>query len=110
MPKNALATAARSTQSDTRGKILDLSAQIFRVRGYTDTTMNHIAEAAGIKAASIYYYFKSKDEIVEEVLNLGVEVVVPEGPPAEQREEHETAACRRWDIDTKLNCLGGNET
>ncbi len=71
MPKNALATAARSTQSDTRGKILDLSAQIFRVRGYTDTTMNHIAEAAGIKAASIYYYFKSKDEIVEEVLNLG---------------------------------------
>src|SRR3546814_13994070 len=33
--------------------------------------MNYSAEANVIKAASIYYYFRSKDEIVEEVLNLG---------------------------------------
>jgi len=57
----------------TRERVLDVSARIFRSRGYADTTMNHIAKAAGIKSASIYYYFKSKDEIVEEVLNLGTQ-------------------------------------
>lgn len=71
MLKKAPLAATPSTPSGTREKILDVSAQIFRSRGYADTTMNHIAEATGIKAASIYYYFKSKDDLVEEVLNLG---------------------------------------
>lgn len=55
----------------TRGRILDAAARIFRARGYSDTTMNDIADALGIKSASIYYHFKSKDDIVEEVLNQG---------------------------------------
>lgn len=55
----------------TRRRILDAAARIFRERGYSLTTMNDIADALGLKAASIYYHFKSKDEIVEEVLNQG---------------------------------------
>lgn len=71
MQKKAPLAAVPSKPNGTREKILDVSAQIFRIRGYSDTTMKHIADATGIKAASIYYYFKSKDDLVEEVLNLG---------------------------------------
>lgn len=65
-----LAQAAKS-QTSTRDRILDTAARIFREKGYADTTMNDLASALDMKAASIYYHFKSKDEIVEEVLNEG---------------------------------------
>lgn len=71
MQKFAPLVHTRRTITGTRERVLDASARIFRSRGYAETTMNDIAEATGIKAASIYYHFKSKDEIVEEVLNLG---------------------------------------
>src|SRR3546814_26213 len=71
MQKSLPLIHTRRTATGTRERILDVSARIFRTRGYAETTMNDIAEATGIKAASIYYYFRSKDEIVEEVLNLG---------------------------------------
>ena len=65
-----LAEAAESPTS-TRDRILDAAARIFRDKGYADTTMNDLASALNMKAASIYYHFKSKDEIVEHVLNEG---------------------------------------
>ncbi len=37
--------------------------------------MRQIAERCGIKAGSLYYHFKSKDEIIAEVLELGIKFV-----------------------------------
>ena len=37
--------------------------------------MRQIAKRCGIQAGSLYYHFKSKDEIVAEVLELGIEFV-----------------------------------
>src|SRR5690242_7761777 len=53
-------------------QILDAAAQMFGRRGYTDTTLRQIAEAAGMQAGSIYYHFASKDEIFDEVLSTGM--------------------------------------
>ncbi len=59
----------------TRRRILDTAAQEFRQRGYAGTKVNDIAYAANMRAASIYYYFESKDQLFEEVLEIGLKLV-----------------------------------
>ena len=56
----------------SRAKILDAAARIFRDKGYAATTLNEIAETADMKAGSLYYHFGSKEEILEEVLDMGM--------------------------------------
>ena len=60
---------------DSRTLVLDQAAKLFRERGYAGTSLRDIATASGIKSASLYYHFASKDEIVAEVLNIGVSTV-----------------------------------
>jgi AcrR family transcriptional regulator len=59
----------------TRDQILVEAARLFRHQGYAATTLRQIADAAGIKAGSIYYHFGSKDEILGVVLDQGINVV-----------------------------------
>ena len=56
----------------TRERILDAAAICFRERGFAATRLSDIAEAAGMQAPSLYYHFDSKEELIEEVLSLGV--------------------------------------
>lgn len=56
----------------SRLNILRAAARLIRARGYRAATMRAIGEAAGIEAGSIYYHFKSKEEILDEVLDLGL--------------------------------------
>jgi len=60
----------------TRDQILAHAARLFRHHGYAATTLRQIADAAGIKAGSIYYHFGSKDEILGEVLDAGIDAVM----------------------------------
>lgn len=59
----------------TREQVLEVAARLFRTQGYSATTLRQIADAAGIQAGSIYYHFDSKDEILQEILETGVNVV-----------------------------------
>lgn len=68
------ATAA----SDSRRTILDTAARLFRKEGYAAVSLRDISAACGMKAGSLYYHFASKDEIVSEVLRIGVERVFAE--------------------------------
>ena len=52
------------TVKDTRGKILEAALDLFRERGFAETTMREIAAHAGVATGLAYYYFKSKDAIV----------------------------------------------
>lgn len=61
-----------SKSERTREAILAAAARLFRYEGYHATTMRDIAQEAGIEAGSIYYHFQSKDQILSEVLELGV--------------------------------------
>ncbi|MEO7338130.1 MAG: TetR/AcrR family transcriptional regulator [Caldimonas sp.] len=60
----------------TRDQILLQAARLFRLQGYAATTLRQIADAAGIKAGSIYYHFGSKDEILGVVLDAGIDAVM----------------------------------
>jgi AcrR family transcriptional regulator len=49
---------------DTRLKILEAALDLFRERGFAESTMREIASRAGVASGLAYYYFDSKDAIV----------------------------------------------
>jgi AcrR family transcriptional regulator len=62
-----------ATKSErTRRRILDAAAVAFR-RGYASVTLKDIAALAGMQAGSLYYHFDTKEELVEAVLDAGVD-------------------------------------
>ena len=50
----------------TRRLIVDTAVQLFRDQGYEKTTMRGIARAAGLSVGNAYYYFPSKDHLVQQ--------------------------------------------
>lgn len=55
-------------KEEFRKKIIITSGQIFSRYGFRKTTMEEIAAALKMGKSSIYYYFKSKEEIFEAVV------------------------------------------
>ena len=51
---------------DTRQLILDTAIRLFEERGYAGTTMRAIATEAGVAPSNAYYWFASKDQLVQE--------------------------------------------
>lgn len=49
----------------TRQAVLDAALELFREHGYEKTTMRAIAAAAGVSVGNAYYYFRSKDDLVQ---------------------------------------------
>ncbi len=49
----------------TRAQILDTALRLFRERGYEETTMRAVAEEAGVSLGNAYYYFKSKEHLIQ---------------------------------------------
>lgn len=58
-----------------RDRILREAAVLFLTRGYAETSMRTIAEAADIRPASIYHHFSSKDALLTEILGIGMDAV-----------------------------------
>jgi AcrR family transcriptional regulator len=57
---------ARTLKGDqTKSLILETALQIFRERGYEETTMRAIAEKAGVSLGNAYYYFHSKEHLIQ---------------------------------------------
>lgn len=53
---------------NTKDKILNVAEVLFAEKGFDGTSMGEIAKQVGINKASIYYYFESKDKLLEEIL------------------------------------------
>ncbi|MGF7060696.1 TetR/AcrR family transcriptional regulator [Brassicibacter mesophilus] len=58
----------------TKDQILKVSLKYFLTQGYDYTTLSQIADDIGIKKPSIYYHYKSK----EDLLSKGIELIVNE--------------------------------
>ncbi|MFI8961275.1 TetR family transcriptional regulator [Streptomyces sp. NPDC053493] len=57
------AKAPKSEQ--TRALILETALRLFKERGYDKTTMRAIAQEAGVSVGNAYYYFSSKEHLVQ---------------------------------------------
>ncbi|MFG2590830.1 TetR family transcriptional regulator [Streptomyces sp. NPDC048438] len=62
-PAGKAAKAPKSEQ--TRTLILETALRLFEERGYDRTTMRAIAKEAGVSVGNAYYYFSSKEHLVQ---------------------------------------------
>jgi len=51
-----------------RDEILDAAAELFTTQGFASTSTRSIADAVGIRQSSLYHHFKTKDDILEDLL------------------------------------------
>ena len=61
-----VSTGATGTRRD---QLLAIAAGLFAERGFKNTTVRDIADAAGILSGSLYHHFDSKESIVDELLD-----------------------------------------
>ena len=81
---------SRRPGKTAREEILDAAAELFTDLGYASTSTRRIADAVGVRQASLYHHFRTKDDIldalltgtVDEPLRLAVELLGEKGPAA----------------------------
>lgn len=62
-----VADAALTPRAEqTRAAITEAALALFRERGYEAATMRAIAQRAGVSVGNAYYYFSSKEELIQE--------------------------------------------
>jgi TetR/AcrR family transcriptional regulator, cholesterol catabolism regulator len=61
-----------SKSARTRERILDAAAHVLSRKGYAGTRLSDVADQAEIQAPAIYYYFPSRDDLIEEVMWTGI--------------------------------------
>jgi len=54
-------------------KIIEAAVDIFAQKGFHETTMKEIADAAGVGKGTIYIHFKNKDHLFSEILDNGID-------------------------------------
>jgi AcrR family transcriptional regulator len=63
--KGSSVAAVKSEQ--TKQRLADVALRMFREIGFEKTTMRAIAAEAGVSVGNAYYYFASKDDLVQEL-------------------------------------------
>ncbi|MEM9555457.1 MAG: TetR family transcriptional regulator [Acidobacteriota bacterium] len=64
-PPGAVNEALTERGRLTRSRILDAALELFRERGYEQTTMRRVAREAGVSLGNAYYYFRSKEHLIQ---------------------------------------------
>ena len=79
-------------RGNTKQEILDAALELFSLQGFEATSISQIAGAVGIRKASLYSHFESKQAILDAIVK---EVLA-------QYEEHSLFARADWEKDTGI--------
>lgn len=63
--------SAGSKSARTRSRLLDAAAQVLSRKGFAGARLSDIAEEAHVQAPAIYYYYPSREDLIEEVMYVG---------------------------------------
>lgn len=61
-------TEMTQENNDNKQKILDSAARLFAAKGYDGVSVREIAEASGVTKPVIYYYFKNKEDLYDQLI------------------------------------------
>lgn len=78
----------RAFMSPGRDGVLLCAARRFVAQGFAATTVRQIAQDSGIKAASIYHHFASKEDLFVAVLEQGIQVMVDAWDSIAEQQTH----------------------
>lgn len=67
--------AVGSKSARTRERILDAAAHVLSRKGYAGTRLTDVADQAKLQAPAIYYYFPSREDLIEEVMWTGISLM-----------------------------------
>lgn len=62
----------------TQKKIFDAAIKVISSSGYNKATMDEIAELAGVAKGTLYYNFKNKEDLFNEIVKIGIEYLCNE--------------------------------
>lgn len=74
-----MARCTKEEALETRSRILDAAEDVFHAKGVSQTTLNDVAEAAGVTRGAIYWHFKNKSDLFDgmfERVHLPMEAMV----------------------------------
>jgi AcrR family transcriptional regulator len=64
-----VSTGTTGSATGRREELLQIAAELFATKGFKNTTVRDIADAAGILSGSLYHHFDSKESMVDEILS-----------------------------------------
>lgn len=74
-------------RKSSRQKILDAALEVFAKQGYYSSTVDAIAKTAGISKGLLYNYFKSKEDVLQELMVGMMEALMCEYMPLKPNEK-----------------------
>ena len=105
--KRSYSSAKREAQArETRRSILDAARELFVAGGYTATTIQVIAEQAGVAVQTVYAVFGNKRELLRQLIEstiAGDELLPMTKRPEAQAVAAEPDARRRAELDAALS-------
>lgn len=60
-------------KEERRNRILEVSLDLFVEKGFSGTKISDISSAVGMSAGLFFHYFESKEQVYEELVNIGLE-------------------------------------
>lgn len=80
MPRRTTTAAADPESADsksarTRARLLDATAKVLARKGFSGTRLSDVAEEARVQAPAIYYYYPSREDLIEAVLYAGAQAM-----------------------------------
>jgi AcrR family transcriptional regulator len=73
---------------ERRNEILDTAEKLFHTKGYEKCTVNDILKEVAIAKGTFYYYFKSKQEVLDAIVARYTEIVVSRVGAIIERGDH----------------------
>ena len=58
-----------------RGELVDAAEELFLAKGYEETAVSDIVGQVGVSQGTFYYYFKSKGEILDAIIDRWIEEI-----------------------------------
>lgn len=92
---------------ERKEEILDVAEKLFGMKGFDNTSTNDILEEVGIARGTLYYHFKSKEEILDGVIERMTKHLVAEAKKIVQNPElplleRLTRAILSLNVETKI--------